>query len=530
MISVADFGTHENLGDDTAAFQAALNAAAQTIPPTGAVYGAEVYIPPGEYTISSTLTVQNGVTLRGAGSRSTRIVYTGTGLCLDLYGCERSTVSDLALLRDGGSGQAIRIYGNVNRIERVYLGTKASTGFGWDKGISIEGDSTLSVLSSTNYIVDTSFWSVKTNSILITRAIDTFLSKVSSFSTPDSVINQHLVIETGASGVYAAQCSFGYGLNGVSVQRTLSTTSPNNSAPVYLFFDQVLADTMSGGHGWNFDSTLGSFTTSAFLTNCWAAAAGLNSSGIATAGANGVLIAGGQGISLRGCRIRSNANNGVIVNSASSSQVSIDGSYVTSNNVANNADGHGVYVTTASADVGVLNCLIGNVLDGNGHQKYGIKIAAAAATGLRIVGNDLGTNSTGPISNASTAAYECLANTPADDTVPGQMYNSLRLSGLGRINDANNAAVSASGGTWNLPHHVNGGIVILRDVTSGGSAAYLVDEVIGVTKIAGPAAFVTGTASANQIGLATAAGGPTTVSNGYGITKNIIALALAAQG
>jgi hypothetical protein len=63
-VSVKDFGAvGDGVADDTAAIQAALNAGSST--------GAPVYLPPGTYLISSTLTIQAGVRFFGANGRLT---------------------------------------------------------------------------------------------------------------------------------------------------------------------------------------------------------------------------------------------------------------------------------------------------------------------------------------------------------------------------------------------------------------------------------------------------------------------------
>ena len=94
--------------DDTAPIRAAI-AAANTLG------GGVVYLPTGSYLVSGTLTFSNGVSLAGSGRWSTNIRYTGTGICLDLFGVSRCVVSEITLLTDaGGATHAIRIYGAEN--------------------------------------------------------------------------------------------------------------------------------------------------------------------------------------------------------------------------------------------------------------------------------------------------------------------------------------------------------------------------------------------------------------------------------
>jgi hypothetical protein len=76
-----DFGAvGDGVADDTAAVQAAI-AAAQTASGLGATFeGAQVVMPPGNYLVSSALSVPMGVSLVGAGARSTRITCTEPSL------------------------------------------------------------------------------------------------------------------------------------------------------------------------------------------------------------------------------------------------------------------------------------------------------------------------------------------------------------------------------------------------------------------------------------------------------------------
>lgn len=64
------------------------------------------------------------------------------------------------------------------------------------------------------------------------------------------------------------------------------------------------------------------------------------------------------------------------------------------------------------------------------------------------------------------------------------------------------------------------GLLSVRDVTGGVSALYFVDEAGGVTKLAGPAQFVTGVAGMDQIGIAANASA-TTISNGYPVARDV---------
>jgi hypothetical protein len=73
-VSVTQFGAIGNgANDDTLSIQAALNAAGATV---NGIYGGDVLVPKGNFMISSTLTVPNGVHLRGISAQCSQITAT----------------------------------------------------------------------------------------------------------------------------------------------------------------------------------------------------------------------------------------------------------------------------------------------------------------------------------------------------------------------------------------------------------------------------------------------------------------------
>lgn len=81
-VSVTAFGAKGDfVADDTAAFQAALDYVASLTP--GSFYGGKVFVPPGNYKISSTLTIYKGTHLQGASKIGAILSYTGSGAMLE---------------------------------------------------------------------------------------------------------------------------------------------------------------------------------------------------------------------------------------------------------------------------------------------------------------------------------------------------------------------------------------------------------------------------------------------------------------
>jgi hypothetical protein len=118
VFNVMDYGAKgENVTDDTAGWQAALNAAGAAGGPVGNNVGAIVFGPKGRYRITGTLTVPQNVTVMGAGhgadlSYNPPTILDAGGLAAPIFTGSASglTIQDLALYGRNASG-AKGIYG-----------------------------------------------------------------------------------------------------------------------------------------------------------------------------------------------------------------------------------------------------------------------------------------------------------------------------------------------------------------------------------------------------------------------------------
>jgi len=117
VFNVKDYGAAgDGSTPDASAIQAAIDAAAALSTPT--VFGATVYFPPGTYAVSTPLTVSEGVVLRGAGSRASRITSSYAGFVFEIgttsvnlaYGCG---VQDMSLQMTHANGSAIHAFGTA---------------------------------------------------------------------------------------------------------------------------------------------------------------------------------------------------------------------------------------------------------------------------------------------------------------------------------------------------------------------------------------------------------------------------------
>lgn len=382
---------------------AQINAAVTVLAAAG-LTGGVVQVPAGSYNCTTTIGSASNTTVEGMGAYATTLNWTGvnTGTLVNISGAVGFRFRHIGLnTSQGNTTTAISVAtGTQTEITDVKIAGGSST-TGFCTGIQITGDG-VSTSSNTTWINQVRMDNYICTGLAINHAVDTFISDGSWFSSVNNATVVNLSVDTGTSGLYVQSTSTGYGLHGLLVQHA-NTGGAYGAAPVYLFFDQFLADTTTGGDAYLFASTLSTNITSAVFTNCWAAAAGLNNVGaVVTTGSNGITLAGGQGVTFDTCRIRDNVRNGIAITSANVAQVTISNSLIVGNNVENNADGHGVYETAAATRVGIIGNRIGNVLDTGGHQKFGVKIAAVNATGLRVLDNDLSDNATGALSDANT--------------------------------------------------------------------------------------------------------------------------------
>ena len=152
-----------------------------------------------------------------------------------------------------------------------------------------------------------------------------------------------VVIDTGSSGVDATNVqSEAAPAGGLVIKNSMAGSGAYGASPDFLYFDQFVADCVPSicpsADGILLASSLTPTPLIANFTNSWSSGYGLN----------GVHISGGQGITLgSGTTVRSNGLNGVLLDNANVSTVTIDGAMIEGNNTSNNADAHGVYITAS---------------------------------------------------------------------------------------------------------------------------------------------------------------------------------------
>ena len=118
FVSVKDFGAvGDGVADDTAAIQAALDASKG------------IYLPKGEYKITSTLYYNDQNYIKGDG-RASQITYTGAASCI--AGKNVTPASGTNVRRYDGGGMNFRIYGPSTGGSSCALDMRGCTAFKWD--------------------------------------------------------------------------------------------------------------------------------------------------------------------------------------------------------------------------------------------------------------------------------------------------------------------------------------------------------------------------------------------------------------
>lgn len=376
--------------------------------------GCTILLPQGRLDFSTPIVLTHGISLVGQGTGATVLNWVGASnvVPITVHYAMRSRMRNFALNRNNSqtTSPAIEVLGAWDaQIEDIWCTAnwgvwQEYAGFQsciWITGTAQNSSSMIRV--SNSRLENYTGYAMK-----VDHAMDVHLSNIDAASYPDNTTVDGLIIDTDVGGMHVDQVSCSYGRHCLVVQNTMGGTNP-----LWIYFNQFEADTTTGGDGILFDRSLGNYQVAAAFTNSWSGGAGTSDNpngAVVTPSANGIRIDGGSRITWEG-RIRRNANNGILIASNTSSFIDIHDSSIYSNNVANNADGHGIYITGTSTHVGINGNDITNSLD-YGYQKYAIKVARVQADQLRVLNNDLNNNVTGPFFSANLGVSMVSGNMP----------------------------------------------------------------------------------------------------------------------
>lgn len=318
--------------------------------------------------------------------------------------------------------------------------------------VQVTGDGGTVNESNGIYIVNSSLIGPVTTGLGVDHTANLYLSN-DQFGKPTSGSFNNIVLDSGVNGVNANFLQmFGGGhhlvIKCTGVNSTAGTctnapgtgTLPYNYPPWAIYINQGIFDA-NNAEAVLFDSTLGASVIDFSCTACWAASS--------QAGAN-VHISGGQKIVWTGAgRILRALNSGILIDSANVADVEISDTSITNNNQANGAF-DGVDITAAASNIRIINNpRIGNIVEpfygATGHQKFGVKVTAAAPN-LFVTGNNLNNNDTGAYSSTNTATQNIANNLPLVSYAVATLPTASSNTGL-QLTVTDSTAIAAEGQT-----------------------------------------------------------------------------------
>jgi hypothetical protein len=415
--------------DDTAAIQKAINAGSS---PLSTADAGIVYLPPGNFKISSVLTcsLAGGLTILGAGPGATTITMataTQTGISIGNTSqvSPNITVENLTIVgaatMTGGSCISVMNAGNIH-VNNVVFG---GNGFSINIGLTLDAATPAGVGGFSYYVKDCEINACAQGIVIGPTSFveDVFIRDTVIFGATTAGVTF-----ISASGCYLSAVSTASCATGI-------LTNPGASQSVNaIFFDKCLADTGSG-HSWNI-TTNGGYVVELMLSDCWGCGAGNVVGGSTTA--NGVNIAQGTGVInglvIRGGIFHHNYGAGILIGASTNVAVT-GGAQVYQNSFVGGSDRSGIEI---AANVNQFS-ITDNICGSGGYfgaevglannQAYGIYVLAGTSNNYTITGNNCVGNALSGVGDSGSGAsktvtgnagYNPLAN--ASITVGGSPF------------------------------------------------------------------------------------------------------------
>lgn len=426
----------------------------------------KVVIPSGTYSFATTITPPNYGTVL-CNSADVGLDYTGTGTAIALSN-STGEVDNCRIDMGTGAGS---------------IGIDMAGGLGTVNNVTFYNGSATSILihdhSDKNHITGVRVLGTPATMFSCNNATDTVFSDLVTYGNVSNTTSRTFVMDSACNGTQINNWTGGdSGLHGLVVQNTLT-----GGAPFWLFANGFVSDYCTGGDCWYFDPSLAGAFLGFTFENSWAAAAGIDgaTSAVTTTTANGIHISGGKGIFINsGSKIRASAANGVLIDNGNVGYVTLDGDEIASNNQAAGAY-NGITVSAISyigslgdGGLNISHNTIGNLYgeNGNGAQVYGVAFTQANASDVVIIGNNLDSNSTGPLQNniALASNYTILGNMPA--SVNSSTPNAQIFSAPGTVSTPSvllsGAPYTGGTATTNFPQlYLNQGAAVTTLSTAG---------------------------------------------------------------
>jgi len=417
-VSVKDFGAVGNgTTDDTAAIQAAITAAINA-------GGGKVYLPAGNYLISSTLNITgNDITIVGDGMNTTLITCNfAAGDIISIQNTSTIFCSNIQITQLGitstitkTSGAAIAARGGHNlKLSYITLNSNLYTGFQFDAGA---GNQFLFYLNDFEINSGSAF------GIVVGLEGNGYTNLVA-----DLFINRGSIANCGAGiGLFNASGVYLKDIDCIVNDKDVYICPTTGNFVQALWADTVLGDSANKS-GWSLVSNGGAILD-VNLSNIWASTCGRSNiagdnHGIRIDAPSSGLV---SNISITSPRCIGNYGHGIYVGGGeyitiTNPQCSGNSNLSTQTNVYS-----GIYFTGNLSDFNVIGGACGNngIYASANCQKYGIVVGNGGSTNFSIIGVDVTNNLTGGIYDGSGATVS--------KTISGNPGYVTSTNGLAKI-------------------------------------------------------------------------------------------------
>jgi hypothetical protein len=360
-------------------------------------YFCAIAIPAGSYFISD-ITIQKLGSLRitGAGEESTVLTYVSNGVAFQLLpqnGRVPIAFGDFKLVAlHPGAGAFQLAFFEPATIRNIWL-----TGF--SRNIWLTGDGRdqsvgawLDDLRIENISGEGAF------AISMDHVADVYIDSLQAYAVTDDTSTTHLIIDRGAQGIYINHVVTIGGKHNLVIRST-GQGGDYSILPSAIHCVSSYFDSATGGSAVVFDASLGLDEVRAMFSNCWAGGAGHNSSEgrVVEPEAHGVVIEGGKDIQWNGGVVRQNAGSGVLISGVQPLDlIQFTGARIIANNAGDSPAGSGILVTNPTVThLSLIGNTIGNLVDGNGHQQYGVSFPNGYSPTDVVLGNAVDGNERG---------------------------------------------------------------------------------------------------------------------------------------
>jgi hypothetical protein len=399
-VSVFDFMTAAQISDVvagtlvqdcTAPIQAAIDAAIGT-----------VYMPPGAYKVSSTLSwTKSALTLEGAGEAGTTISFTHATQDIISIGDGAANPNDCFVRKltitstvVKSAGAAIKVQnGHSVGIDHIRLDNNMYT------GVQFEGGAQQFLYSLSNFEINSG-----NTGILVGNG---------GLLVQDLWVRDGIISGATSDGVNLRHVS-GYYFDAVDILGCKNgfTTFPDTGKQVVAgLCSRVICDT-STRNGFNLLTNGGLFADSTF-SNCWASSNG--SANFSTTTNNGVYFGPGAGTinGINFADLRATNQKGAGVKIDGGVNINFSSPQIFSNSTVGSAarDGFEVAAGVSNWSISGGGCGIGGLF-GTNFQRYGISVAAGASNNYTIRGVIVTGNVTGPILDGGSGGQKSVQGNP----------------------------------------------------------------------------------------------------------------------